>query len=69
MKKSLNAKLEEEEDVELVAGVELEETKKTNNLEFTAEERKLLNFKEKQKEIVNLKFKTKDLNEIASAVQ
>ena len=28
MKKSLNAKLEEEEDVELVAGVELEETKK-----------------------------------------
>ena len=68
MKKSLNAKLEEEEDVELVAGVELEETKKTNNLEFTAEERKLLDFKEKQKEIVNLKFKTKDLNEIASAV-
>ena len=69
MKKSLNAKLEEEEDVELVAGVELEETKKTNNLEFTAEERKVLDFKEKQKEIVNLKFKTKDLNEIASAVQ
>jgi hypothetical protein len=68
MKKSLNAKLEEEEDVELVAGVELEETKKTNNLEFTAEERKVLDFKEKQKEIVNLKFKTKDLNEIASAV-
>ena len=37
MKKSLNAKLEEEEDVELVAWVELEENKKTNNLEFTAD--------------------------------
>ncbi|EAS05797.2 elongation factor Tu GTP-binding domain protein (macronuclear) [Tetrahymena thermophila SB210] len=68
MKKTLNEKLDEDDDVELLDGIELGEQKK-NILEFTAEEKKKLDFKEKQKEIVNLKHKTKDLNQIANAIE
>lgn len=71
MKTALNQKLDEDDDVELLDGVELDgETRKTgNSLEFSNDEKKMLDFKDKAKEIVNLKFKTKDLTSIASAVE
>lgn len=72
MKTTLNQRLDDDDDVELLDGIDLDDetdSRKKNSLGFTVEEQKNYDFKEKQKEIVNLKFKTKNLASIATAVE